>query len=433
MCGFAGVISFDERFRVSREILGAMSACIAHRGPDGEGIFFDESGGASDRAVACGLAHRRLAIIDPDPRANQPFADERGRQLVYNGEIYNFRELRAELEKLKPDYAWRTNCDTEVLLVAYDAWGEACVERFDGMFAFAIWDATTHCVFLARDRMGQKPLYLAVMPDGDAHGIGAIAFASELAALRAVSWVDTTTDDSAIGHYLRFGYIPAPLTIYRGCEKLPPARWMRVSAKGMEVQQYFDATERARGKGASGGRVRELVTNAVQRQLVSDVPLGCFLSGGIDSSIIAAAMKSSVGSSQEVLTFSIGFDDPRYDETKHAAQVARHLGTTHRQFIVRPHAADDLPKLARVFAEPFADSSALPTHYLARETRQHVKVALSGDGGDEMFGGYDRYRAMQLSQKAGWVPLPIRAALAAPIATIVPGSHPKSRAARFKR
>jgi len=437
MCGIAGVISFDSaRFGISREVLGAMSACIAHRGPDGEGIFFDDSRGATAGGVACGLAHRRLAIIDPDPRANQPFCDDRGRQLVYNGEIYNFRELRRELEQLKPDYRWRTNCDTEVLLVAYDAWGEACVERFDGMFAFAVWDPATRSVVLARDRMGQKPLYLAVMPSGDGHGIGAVAFASELAALRAVPWVDASVDDAALGHYLRFGYIPAPLTIYRGCEKLPPARWMRVTGKGLEVQQYFnpnDASDAAPTSPLIVQSTRDLLTAAVKRQLVSDVPLGCFLSGGIDSSIIAAAMKASVGRDQPVLTFSIGFDDARYDETKFAAEVAKHLGTTHHAFTVRPNAAEDLPKLAAVFGEPFGDSSALPTHYLARETRQHVKVALSGDGGDELFAGYDRYRALLLGEGFAALPEPLKKIALNKIWERLPGTHPKSSVARLKR
>ena len=215
MCGIAGVIAFDQRRRVSREVLMRMSEAIAHRGPDGEGLYLDDE--ARDGRAACGLAHRRLAILDPDPRSNQPFSDERGRQLVYNGEIYNFRELRAELTKLRPDYRWKTTGDTELLLVAYDAWGETCVEKFDGMFAFAIWDVPNQTLFLARDRMGQKPLYLAVAP-GETSKVGAIAFASELAALREIPWFDDRIDDCALGHYLRFGYIPAPLTIYRGAE-----------------------------------------------------------------------------------------------------------------------------------------------------------------------------------------------------------------------
>jgi asparagine synthase (glutamine-hydrolysing) len=282
--------------------------------------------------------------------------------------------------------------------------------------------------------MGQKPLYLAVAAAScSAKGIGGIAFASELSALRAVPWVDATIDFAALGHYLRWGYIPAPLTIYAGCEKLPPARWMRVTATGLTLEQYFDPNE-PRPPTAASGSVRELVQEAVRRQLVSDVPLGCFLSGGIDSSIIAAAMKSAVGAEQPVLTFAIGFDDPRYDETRFAAEVAKHLGTTHRQFIVRPHAAEDLPKLAAVFAEPFGDSSALPTHYLSRETRQHVKVALSGDGGDELFGGYDRYRALWLGESFRRMPPRLREIATSKLWDRLPGGrHPKSKLARVKR
>ena len=256
-----------------------------------------------------------------------------------------------------------------------------------------------------------------------------------MGALRALPWIDVTTDFAALGHYLRWGYIPAPMTIYRGCEKLPPARWMRVTPSKLEVEQYFDPNEKKDFReDASGGHVRSLVVDAVKRQLVSDVPLGCFLSGGIDSSIVAAAMKASVGNDQAVHTFSIGFDEPRYDETRFAADVARHLGTHHRQFIVEPNAAEDLPKLAAVFGEPFADSSALPTHYLARETRQHVKVALSGDGGDELFGGYDRYRAMWMGEAFRSMPEPLQRIARSKLWEHLPaGGHPKSGVARVKR
>jgi asparagine synthase (glutamine-hydrolysing) len=430
MCGFAGLIAFDDRYRVTREVLTGMSRCIAHRGPDGEGVFFDDVG-----SPLVALAHRRLAIIDPDVRANQPFSDHRGRQLVFNGEIYNFRELQAELIARKPDYHWRTNCDTEVLLAAYDAWGHECVDRFDGMFAFAIWDPAAQSLLLARDRMGQKPLYVSVKAAHHQHGIGAVAFASELNALREVPWVDTTLSEAALGHYLRWGYIPADATIYRGAQKLFAAHRVRATVSYFEVDRYFDPNARERNEPGEDvvAATRKLVTAAVRRQLVSDVPIGCFLSGGIDSSIVAAAMKAAVGGEQPVHTFSIGFDDPRYDETKHAAEVARYLGTTHQQFSVRPNAAEDLPKLAAVFGEPFGDSSALPTHYLARETRRHVKVALSGDGGDELFAGYDRYRAMWLADSFRAMPGPLQKVALNKIWERLPGTHPKSSGARLKR
>jgi asparagine synthase (glutamine-hydrolysing) len=282
--------------------------------------------------------------------------------------------------------------------------------------------------------MGQKPLYYAL----DASG--AFAFASELPALRTIPWIDSAIDPQGVVDYLMWGYIPrAGSTIYRAISKLPPSSWLSIESGGaVESGKYFaandsppEAAPRSREKTIS--RTRHLVTQAVKRQLVSDVPLGCFLSGGIDSSIIAAAMRASAGSGekQRVLTFSIGFDDLRYDETRYAALVAKHLGTEHRQFIVRPNAAADLPRLAATFGEPFGDSSALPTHYLSRETRKFVKVALSGDGGDELFGGYDRYRAMRLGQQMRSLPRPILQ-LAGP-AQRLPGSHPKSPITRLKR
>ena len=432
MCGFAGVVTWDERYRVSPDTLARMSARIAHRGPDGEGTWFSSDGPITADRPQVALAHRRLAVIDPDPRGNQPFTDGEGRWLVYNGEIYNYRELRQELTRLRPEYVWRTDCDTEVLLVAYGVWGERCVEHFNGMFAFAVWDGPKNSLFLARDRMGQKPLYCASVD-------GTVAFASELAPLRHVLWVDTAIDPTFLSSYLRSGYIDTPQTPYRAIWKFASgcARSCRF-ALDMPEESYFDPNETENAaadpiRPATASGVRRRVLEAVTRQLVSDVPLGCFLSGGVDSSVIAAAMKGSVPDGQPVLTFSIGFDDPRYDETRYAERVAAHLGTTHHQFTVRPRAADDLPKLAAVFGEPFADSSALPTHYLARETRSRVKVALSGDGGDELFGGYDRYRALKLAERIDRLPTAVGSTLAGRLWQALPGTHPKGRLARVKR
>jgi len=306
------------------------------------------------------------------------------------------------------------------------------------MFAFAIWPPAgvdgkpRGELFLARDRMGQKPLYVAHQLNG------AIAFASELPALRMIDWVSGEIDSRGLVDYLMWGCVPrSEATIYKAIGKLSPSSWMSVEPGGkVESGKYFDANEpsaaeKSRSPQKIISRTRHLLMQAVRRQLVSDVPLGCFLSGGIDSSIIAAAMRAAVGEGQRVLTFSIGFDDRRYDETRFAAAVARHLGTEHRQFMVRPNAADDLPRLAAVFGEPFGDSSALPTHYLSRETRKFVKVALSGDGGDEMFGGYDRYRAMSLGQKVGALPKGILQLAGA--GKKLPGSHPRSPVTKLKR
>jgi asparagine synthase (glutamine-hydrolysing) len=447
MCGFVGAISFDPRHALSRQALDRMTDRIAHRGPDGRGQHFDPG------PPAVALAHCRLAILDPDPRSNQPFTDsagQGGRWIVFNGEIYNFRELRKELQSLLPQYPWRTEGDTEVLLAAYAAWGTDCLPRLDGMFALAIWDAPNRRLFLARDRMGQKPLYVAVdrwplavgreevleRPTDNGQRPTAIAFASELAALREIEWVDRSLNPSALVHYLCWGYIPAPQSIHPGIQQLSPATWAIWQESGLTTGQYFDPA--AGSQSANGQRPTandpshfpSRLRAAVQRQLISDVPLGCFLSGGIDSSVIALNMRDILGHGRSVHTFSIGFDDPRYDETPYATAVAKHLGTTHESFIIHPRVADDLPKLAAVFGEPFADSSALAVHYLSRQTRQSVKVALSGDGGDELFGGYDRYRALALAQR---LPHGIKSLLSHPLWQHLPGTHPKSRLTRLKR
>jgi asparagine synthase (glutamine-hydrolysing) len=412
MCGIAGIVAWDERYRIDRQILMRMCEAIAHRGPDGREIWMDNQ---------CGLAFARLAILDLDPRAMQPMTDGK-RWLVFNGEIYNFRELRNELDRISPGYAWKTTGDSEVILRAFDAWGERCVGKLNGMFALAIWDPQTKSVFLARDRMGQKPLYVAIQPGQF------VTFASELSALRNVPWIDWEIDADSIGGYLQTGYIASPKTIYRAVTKLQPGHWMTCRPNETSTsKRYFDANEIAENGPIGAGSVKNSVLRAVKAQLVSDVPIGCFLSGGIDSSVIALAMKTAAPN-QPILTFSIGFDEAEYDETPYAAAVAKHLGTQHRQFTVRPDAAEDLPKLAKVFGEPFGDSSALPTHYLARETRNYVKVALSGDGGDELFGGYDRYRAMKLAERLK----PIAGILRG-TAQALPQSNPKSRASKFGR
>jgi asparagine synthase (glutamine-hydrolysing) len=424
MCGIAGVISWDGKYRVTRETLQRMSAAIAHRGPDGEGFYLNLEEEVTPDHPQCGFAFRRLAILDPDPRAMQPFTIG-DKTIVFNGEIYNFRELREELKKLRPEYAWRTTGDTEVLLLAYDVWGEQCLERLNGMFAFAVWDEREKGLFLARDRMGQKPLYMTNVP-----GAGVVAFASELGALTTLPWLPKDHELAALIEYLRWGYVPGYKSIYANVHKLQPGHTYS-SRADTETRRYFDPNRAL--KTVAGRSARILIETAVRRQLVSDVPLGCFLSGGVDSSVIAAAMRTAAGDRGVVHTFSIGFDDPRYDETRYAAAVAKHLGTEHHQFTVKPKAAEDLPRLAAVCGEPFADSSALPTHYLSRESRAHVKVALSGDGGDELFGGYQRYRAMALEARLRRVPKPFRSFLAGSVTEQLPSGHPKSVASAAKR
>jgi asparagine synthase (glutamine-hydrolysing) len=433
-------VTWSERFRTSRQTLSCMSAAIAHRGPDGDGAWFNHESEISPDRPQAAFAHRRLAIIDPDPRANQPFTDGDGRWIVFNGEIYNFRDLKSEISNLKPDYAWRTQCDTEVLLVAYAVWGEKCVERLNGMFAFAVWDERAKSLFLARDRMGQKPLYVAyvaeddngqstaIPPAGAEPGLPpprlqAAAFASELPALLALEYFNRETDRSSLAGYLRYGYVPIGRTIYLGAGQLDHGRCVTATHARTESTYYFHPNPPPGAKHADASRrTRELVTSAVQKQMVSDVPIGCLLSGGVDSSVVAACMRKTGG---DVETFSIGFDDPRYDESEYASEVAAHLGTKHHAFTVRPDAAKDLPKLAAAFGEPFGDSSALPMHYLARETRHRVKVALSGDGGDELFGGYNRYRAMRLARILELIPTAFRKS-AGEFVKELPSGHPKS-------
>ena len=419
-----------------------MSRQVAHRGPDASGSWDME---LSATWFAAGLAHCRLSILDLDQRANQPMSDPTGRfTIVFNGEIYNFRQLKAEIAAELPEFEFRTTSDTEVILAAFELWGEKCVEHLEGMFALVIVDAATRTVFAARDRMGQKPLYLAAIGAGGkplelahAHSVGepiaAVAFASEMPALLAVPWVDSTMRQDSLLSYLMWGYVPAPMTFYRGIESLPPGHAMTIALQQARTWRYFDPNI-ARQVFIPGETdvqaTRRLVRQAVERQLVSDVPVGCFLSGGMDSSIIAAAMCDTVGGEREVLTFSVGFDDRRYDETGYAQAVADHLKTRHQSYHVTLDAANDLRQVAASFAQPFADSSAIPTWHLSRVTRQMVKVALSGDGGDELFGGYDRYRAMKMAEM---LHPGLRYAMSLPIWQQMPGSHPKSRMQRLKR
>ena len=442
MCGIAGVIAWDDRYRVDRETLRKMSAAIAHRGPDGEGFYLNHEREASPENPQCGFAFRRLAILDPDPRAMQPFTIGH-KTIVFNGEIYNFRELRAELTNLRPDYAWRTTGDTEVLLLAYDTWGYDCLGRLNGMFAFAVWNFRENALFVARDRMGQKPLYLL-----EAGGWCGVAFASEVGAFRALPWwSEREFDPQVLETYLRYGNTagssmnPSVAQVAAGTyhhflrcplATMLPEDIRRTLPDDDQHGYWHERPGAPLDDRAAVETTRRSVSAAVSRQLVSDVPLGVFLSGGVDSSVVAACARQA----GPVRTFSIGFDEPRYDESRYARDVAAHLGTEHHELRVTPSVVEDLPLIAAAFGDPFADSSMLPTYYLARETRRAVTVALSGDGGDELFGGYDRYTAMRLAAGAGRSTLYGRAAvrLANSALDRWRGGHPKAtvtRAARF--
>ena len=384
MCGIAGIVEVGGR-GVDRALLTAMTTAQAHRGPDGDGFVC--RGGV-------GLGHRRLAIIDL-VTGDQPMPnDDQSIWIVFNGEIYNYRELRTELEARGSRF--RTQSDTEVILRAYEAYGAECVTRLRGMFAFAILDERARQVFLARDRVGIKPLVY--------HWDGRrLLFASELKGILQAADVPRDLDLEALGEYLGYHYVAAPRTIFRAVRKLPPASTLTVSLDGgaPRVARYWTLRFAPQPRVTEDEWIEGLkaqLAHAVRSHMISDVPIGAFLSGGLDSSTVVALMAQA--SSTPVRTFSIGFAETDFDELAYARQVAARYGTDHYELVVKPSALDVLPKLAWHFDEPFADSSAIPTYYVSKITREHVTVALSGDGGDENFAGYRRYaRAQQLHER----------------------------------
>jgi asparagine synthase (glutamine-hydrolysing) len=375
MCGIAGKIWFDPTRVVSRDVLARMTDCISHRGPDSSGYFYDGS---------LGLGHRRLSVIDL-ATGDQPIGNEDGSiQVIFNGEIYNFAEVRQALEE--KGHTFRTKSDTEVIANGYEEWGDDCVSRFRGMFAFAAWNRRTRSLLLARDRLGVKPLYYAELDGG-------LVFASEIKSLLEDPGVSREWDPVAVDAYLTFGYIPAPLTIFKAVKKLDAARTLSVDGARVSIRQYWDLHFTGDGDPAREReyleRTDELLHEAVRLRLISDVPLGAFLSGGVDSSAVVSTMVRT--SDTRVLTMSVGFDSREFDELEHALTVARHLGVEAHTRIVTPHVEELLPRLAWHCDEPFADSSIIPTYYVSRAAREQVTVALSGDGGDEMWCGYARH------------------------------------------
>ena len=389
MCGIAGIF-LSSGGTVGEQPLRAMTTCLAHRGPDGDGFF---------RRGPVGLGHRRLAIIDL-VSGDQPMStDDAGTTIVFNGEIYNFRELRRELEARGRRF--RTSSDTEVILGAYEEFGVDCVRHLRGMFAFALWDERRGRLFLARDRVGIKPLVYAW--DGRR-----LLFASEPKAILEDPTVPRRIDWEALRDYLTLHYIPSPRTIFADIRKLPPGCSLTVDLDGGDpkVQRYWDLrfepdVRRSEAEWLEG--LRAHLHDAVSSHLVSDVPIGAFLSGGMDSSTVVALMARATRG--DVRTFAIGFDEASHDELAHARRVAQHHGTQHFEFVVKPDALEVLPKLVWQFDEPFADSSAIPTYFVSKITREHVTVALSGDGGDENFLGYSRYvRALALHERLDHFP-----------------------------
>lgn len=383
MCGIAGFLSTGAA-RPGEEILRAMGDALAHRGPDASGSFLSPDG-------RVGLSHRRLSILDLSPAGAQPMFSTDGSLVVsFNGEVFNFREIREELAGR--GHAFRGGSDTEVMLAAFREWGvEAAVRRFIGMFAIALWDTEARKLFLVRDRLGIKPLYLARRP-------GMLLFASTLSALPAYPGFPREVDRAALQYYLEFQYVPAPHAIYRGVEKVLPGHIVEIGRDGeIADRPYWDLFDHW-GKAGDRPRTAEeyeeelsaLLDSSIRYRMISDVPLGAFLSGGIDSSLVVALMRKA--SSGPVKTFSIGFRESGYDESRHARAVASHLGTDHHEKMCTPQEA--LARVRRIpdaYDEPFADSSSIPTMLVSEFTRQHVTVSLSGDGGDELFCGYPRY------------------------------------------
>lgn len=386
MCGIAGFAAAPGQAAPSPAVGEAMTAAILHRGPDDGGVYREE-------AVLLGM--RRLAIIDL-AGGHQPMQSVDGRHvLVFNGEIYNFRRLRAELTAL--GNAFRTDSDSEVILAAYAAWGEAAVARLEGMFAFALWDRDRRQLLLARDRLGKKPLFLWESGQG-------IGFASELKSLLALPGFPREIDASVLPGYFAFGYVPSPRSVFRNVRKLPPGHYA-VFREGRIAETPYWSLESTPGfAGGEAEALEELhrrLAAAVEDRLVSDVPFGAFLSGGLDSSVVVALMAERMA--MPVRTFSIGFEEARYSELSDARRVARHLGTEHHELVVRPEATALVERLVWHLDEPFADSSALPTYLVAELARPHVKMVLSGDGGDEAFAGYERYRKFLALERLGAV------------------------------
>jgi asparagine synthase (glutamine-hydrolysing) len=414
MCGITGFLTPGGA--PETDALAAMTDALAHRGPDDSGLWLDPRAGVA-------LGHTRLAVVDLSPQGHQPMESASGRYVVaYNGEVYNHGKLRTELSSAGA--AFRGRSDTEVLLAAVETWGpEATLERLVGMFAFALWDREGARLFLARDRMGEKPLYYGWSG-------GVFLFGSELSALARHPGFSGEVDRDVLALYLRHNYVPAPYCIYRGIAKLPPATYLWVDPArpdaGAPVPYWSVAQVAAHGQShpfagsaeEATDRLEELLRRSVRGQMVADVPLGVFLSGGIDSSTVTALMQAE--SSRPVRSFTIGFAEAGYDEAPHARRVAEYLGTEHTELYVTPQdALDVIPELPRFYSEPFADLSQIPTLLLCRMARKHVTVALSGDGGDELFFGYPRYRLAQ----GLWNALrPLPGAVRSPLARLLGGA-----------
>jgi len=406
MCGIVGFVNNGER-AAERAVLGRMNDTIVHRGPDEDGFFVKGN-------VA--LAMRRLAIIDLASGQQPIFTPDGTKCIVFNGEIYNYQELREGL--IARGHKLKTKSDTEAVLHLYDEYGPDCLQHLRGMFAIAIWDDVEKTLFLARDRVGKKPILYSHQSNGD------LIFGSEFQALLKHPSVSREVDYNAIDCYLSYICVPAPQTAFKAIRKLEPGHWLHWKAGEIETRRYWLPDFSKKIKITEEEAIEEttrILRESTKLRMISEVPLGAFLSGGVDSSAIVALMAQE--SSTPVKTFSIGFEDEDFSELKYAKKVAEHVGAEYNEFIVRPDATEILPTLVDHYGEPYADSSALPTYYVSRETRQHVTVALNGDGGDESFAGYERYMAMQVAELYRKVPL--RKLLFEPFVNALPSSEKK--------
>jgi asparagine synthase (glutamine-hydrolysing) len=420
MCGIAGFVEGKRRSSADElhVIASQMAARLSHRGPDDQGVWIDAQTGV-------GLGHTRLAIIDLSPAGAQPMMSSCGRfVLSYNGEVYNAPEMRAELEAAGRPF--RGHSDTEVMVEGFAVWGvRQTIERSIGMFAFAVWDRSARTLTLVRDRLGIKPLYWG-------HADSSLVFASELKALTAVPGWQGDIDRDALAAFLRYGYVPTPMSIYRGIEKLAPGTMLECGEDGKIRRTAYWSLEEVAARGQASPlevadeqaveELEALLGDAVRRRMVADVPLGMFLSGGIDSSTVAALMQAN--SPRSIRTFSIGFHERAYDEAAQARKVAEYLGTDHTELYVTPAEAQSaIPKLQDIYDEPFADSSQIPTYLLSEMTRRHVTVALSGDGGDEVFAGYNRYgQGLALARMIRSLPKPMRQVMVGAMTAVTPGT-----------
>ena len=386
MCGISGIVDLKEHRPINQGLVREMNDSLVHRGPDGEGFHFEPG---------VGFGHRRLSIIDLEGGKQPLYNEDETVVVTYNGEIYNFQELAEELQAI--GHVFRTHCDTEVIVHAWEEWGTACLDRFNGMFAFALWDRNQETLFLVRDRVGIKPLYYACLADGQ------LVFGSELKAVMHNPAVPRDLEATAVEDYFTFGYVPEPSSIYKAVKKLEPGTFLCIE-RGRPIPEptrYWDVpldrqSRPQRSIENVSAELRENLKASVNRRLVADVPLGAFLSGGIDSSAVVAMMREL--DTESILTCSIGFKEKRYDESKFADMVARAKNTDHKSEMVEAADYDLLDKLVSLYDEPYADSSAIPTYRVCELARKHVTVALSGDGGDENYIGYRRYKLFAMEE-----------------------------------